>query len=77
VIILLMGVSGAGKTAVGEGLAERTGIPFFDGNDLHSEENIRKMAAGVPLTATHIVAPQKRSSLSNRQDDDRRRAALG
>lgn len=45
-----MGVSGAGKTAVGERLAERLGWPFVDADDLHPESNVRKMAAGVPLT---------------------------
>lgn len=45
-----MGVSGAGKTAVGELLAERLGWPFVDGDDLHPAGNVRKMAAGVPLT---------------------------
>jgi len=45
-----MGVSGAGKTAVGEVVAERLGWPFVDADDLHPPGNIRKMAAGVPLT---------------------------
>ncbi len=45
-----MGVSGAGKTAVGERLAARLGGPFVDADDLHPAGNIRKMAAGVPLT---------------------------
>lgn len=45
-----MGASGCGKTAVGSGLAERYGFSFIDGDDLHPTENVRKMAAGVPLT---------------------------
>jgi gluconokinase len=45
-----MGVSGAGKTAVGELLAERLGWSFMDADDLHSAGNVRKMTAGVPLT---------------------------
>lgn len=45
-----MGVSGAGKTAVGELLAKRLGWPFVDADDLHPPSNIRKMTAGVPLT---------------------------
>ncbi len=45
-----MGVSGAGKTAVGERLAMRLGWPFVDADDLHPPSNIRKMTAGVPLT---------------------------
>ena len=45
-----MGVAGAGKTAVGERLAARLGWTFHDGDDLHPEANVRKMAAGEPLT---------------------------
>lgn len=45
-----MGVSGAGKTAVGERLATRLGWPFVDADDLHPASNLRKMTAGVPLT---------------------------
>jgi carbohydrate kinase (thermoresistant glucokinase family) len=45
-----MGVSGAGKTAVGRRLAERQSWPFLDGDDLHPASNVRKMAAGEPLT---------------------------
>ncbi len=49
-IIILMGVSGSGKTTVGELLSKQTGIPFFDGDDFHSPANVAKMAAGTPLT---------------------------
>jgi len=45
-----MGVSGSGKTAVGELLAKRLGWPFVDADDLHPAGNIRKMTGGVPLT---------------------------
>jgi carbohydrate kinase (thermoresistant glucokinase family) len=48
-IVILMGVSGAGKTAVGERLALRLGWPFHDGDDLHPPANRRKMSAGQPL----------------------------
>ena len=44
-----MGVSGSGKTTIGELLSEKTGIPFYDGDDFHPEENIKKMKAGHPL----------------------------
>ena len=48
-IVLLMGVAGAGKTAVGERLAARLGWAFLDGDDLQPGANLRKMAAGEPL----------------------------
>ena len=44
-----MGVSGCGKTAVGEALAERLGVPFIEGDQHHPQANIDKMAAGIPL----------------------------
>lgn len=49
-IIYIMGVSGSGKTTIGRLLSEKTGIPFFDGDDFHSAENKEKMKAGSPLT---------------------------
>jgi gluconokinase len=45
-----MGVSGSGKTSVGEQLAERLGWDFYDADNFHSPENITKMAQGIPLT---------------------------
>jgi gluconokinase len=50
VIVLLMGVSGSGKTTIGIALAEALGWPFFDGDDFHPEANVARMAAGQPLT---------------------------
>jgi len=47
--IILMGVSGSGKTSVGLALSEALGWPFFDGDDFHPEANVAKMAAGHPL----------------------------
>jgi carbohydrate kinase (thermoresistant glucokinase family) len=49
-IVVVMGVSGAGKTTVGELLARRLGLPFVEGDDLHPPANVAKMAAGNPLT---------------------------
>lgn len=46
---VLMGVSGCGKSSVGAALAERCGMEFIDGDDLHPKSNIRKMASGQPL----------------------------
>ena len=48
--VVVMGVSGSGKSTVGVILAERLGLPFVDGDDLHPEANVAKMAAGTPLT---------------------------
>ncbi len=47
--VILMGVSGSGKTTVGQALAQEMGCPFFDGDDFHPPANIAKMAAGIPL----------------------------
>ena len=49
-IIVLMGVSGCGKSTIGNILAEQTGFPFFDGDDFHPADNIAKMSSGQPLT---------------------------
>jgi carbohydrate kinase (thermoresistant glucokinase family) len=47
--IVVMGVSGSGKSSVGEALARRLGWLFLEGDGLHPPANIAKMAAGVPL----------------------------
>ena len=48
-IVVVMGVSGAGKTTVGRLLAQRLGCEFLEGDDFHSPENVARMAAGTPL----------------------------
>jgi gluconokinase len=48
-IVVLAGVSGSGKSTVGEVLAGMLGWPFIDGDSLHPAANIAKMRAGVPL----------------------------
>ncbi|MCC9306000.1 gluconokinase [Kitasatospora sp. RB6PN24] len=45
-----MGVSSSGKSTVAGLLASRLGVPFLDGDDVHSPENLRKMSSGIPLT---------------------------
>ena len=48
-IVVLMGVTGSGKTTIGELLAQRTGAVFADADDYHPAANKQKMAAGHPL----------------------------
>lgn len=49
-IVVLMGVAGAGKTTVGRLLAQALGCPFLDGDSLHSPANVQNMSRGIPLT---------------------------
>ena len=49
IAVVLMGVAGCGKTSLGRCLSARLGWPFFDGDDYHPDENIAKMAQGIPL----------------------------
>lgn len=48
-VIFIMGVSGVGKSTIGTLLAKQLDLPFFDGDDFHSKENVKKMATGIPL----------------------------
>lgn len=48
-LIVVMGVSAAGKSSVGVALSAELGIPFLDADDLHPQANVAKMAAGIPL----------------------------
>ena len=48
--LVIMGVSGCGKSSVGEALASRLGIAYRDGDDLHPASNVEKMRQGTPLT---------------------------
>lgn len=49
-VIILMGVTGAGKTTVGRLLAQQLGWEFIDGDEFHPLANVEKMRQGIPLT---------------------------
>ncbi|TCH96783.1 gluconokinase [Roseococcus sp. SYP-B2431] len=48
--VLVMGVSGCGKSTIGAMLAEALGLPFADADAFHPPENVERMSAGIPLT---------------------------
>ncbi len=48
--VVVMGVSGCGKSTVGRGLAAVLGVHYVEGDELHPPENVERMAAGIPLT---------------------------
>ncbi|MCU1480683.1 MAG: gluconate kinase [Subtercola sp.] len=49
-LVIVAGVTGAGKSTIGTAIAVKLGVPFVDADSLHSPANIAKMAAGHPLT---------------------------
>jgi gluconokinase len=49
-IVVVMGVSGCGKSTIGQLLASRLNCPLLDADEFHPPENVAKMAAGTPLT---------------------------
>jgi gluconokinase len=49
-VVVVMGVSGSGKTTVGTALADALGVEYAEADKFHSPENIAKMSAGTPLT---------------------------
>lgn len=49
-VVVVMGVSGAGKTTIGKLLAHRLGWEFADGDEFHPRDNVKKMRSGIPLT---------------------------
>jgi gluconokinase len=49
-IYIVMGVSGCGKSSVGEAVAVHLGLAFLEGDALHPESNVEKMSRGIPLT---------------------------
>ncbi|TYL46775.1 gluconokinase [Marinomonas sp. IMCC 4694] len=48
--IVVLGVSGSGKSLIGKSIADTLGYRFFDGDDFHSQANVDKMRQGIPLT---------------------------
>ena len=68
-LVVVMGVSGCGKSTVGQLLATALGAPYIEGDDLHSQENVARMRAGIALNdaqrhdwlqalAAHLAAAQ-------------------
>ena len=49
-IVIVFGVSGAGKTTIGKLLAEQLGWQFYEADDFHPRANIEKMRSGLSLT---------------------------
>ncbi len=49
-VVVVMGVSGCGKSTVGAQIARQLGLEFLDADDLHPPENKKRMSAGIPLT---------------------------
>src|ERR1700730_15794286 len=49
-VVVVMGVAGAGKTTVGQALARRLGLPFLEGDEFHSPSSIAKLSRSEPLT---------------------------
>lgn len=54
--LVVMGVSGCGKSRVGAGIAERLGMPLIEGDDFHAESNRARMRSGIALTDAHRTA---------------------
>ena len=50
IALVVMGVSGSGKSTVAAGIADALGLGFIDGDGLHSPESVARMQAGTPLT---------------------------
>ena len=71
-IVVVMGVSGAGKSTIGRALAARMGVDFVEGDHLHPTENLERMEAGLPLDDEH-----RRPWLDAIADEIARHSALG
>jgi len=60
--IVVMGVSGSGKSTVGAALAQRLTVPFADADDFHPPANIAKMAVKPSMTTTAIRGSKRSGS---------------
>jgi gluconokinase len=49
-VVILMGVSGSGKTTIGQLLAKELNWRFYEGDDFHPQANVAKMSRGIPLS---------------------------
>lgn len=52
-VVVVMGVSSSGKSSVARALADRYGLTFIEGDDLHPQENVERMSRGLPLNDEH------------------------
>ena len=48
-VYVIFGVSTSGKTTIGKKISIKLGIPFYDADDFHSDDNIEKIKSGIPL----------------------------
>jgi carbohydrate kinase (thermoresistant glucokinase family) len=74
-IVVVMGVSGSGKTTVAKLLAARLGWQFQEGDELHPPENVEKMKSGTPLTDADRIPWLKR--IAEKIDEWRARGESG
>jgi gluconokinase len=75
-IVVLMGVSGSGKTSVGEAMEQRLGWPLLDADTYHPPANIEKMSRGVPLEDSDRWPWLDRLNAMVREADARGESAL-
>jgi len=75
-IVVLMGVSGCGKTTIGRLLGKRLQCEFIDADDFHPPANVAKMAAGVPLEDADRWPWLERLNAELRQREARARGAV-
>jgi gluconokinase len=68
--LVVMGVSGCGKSRVGHAVAERLGLPFIEGDDFHPEANLALMRSGTPLTDAHRASWLERLAAELRRQPD-------